>query len=144
MGDLRNRVTRHRRRGEGGFTLIELLVVIAILSVLAAIVIINVTGVKGNAQNTACLSDTQTVQTAADGYYNQNEVYPAVPADEASPAAGTAVNIAELTSGTQPYLQDTPPAGESFAYTGPNGSVQGSLTTNGSTTLCAPAATPTP
>jgi general secretion pathway protein G len=132
MSDLHNRVSRWRRRRQRGFTLIELLVVIAILSVLAAIVIINVTGVKGNAQTTACQADTQTVQTAADGYYNQSELYPdgtgTPPAgNTGSPASGDPVDITGLTGGTNPYLQDTPPADESFQYTGPNGSVQGLL-----------------
>ena len=64
MDSIHNRVARRRRKGQAGFTLIELLVVIAILSVLAAIVIINVTGVKGNAQSSACKSDTEV---GADG-----------------------------------------------------------------------------
>jgi len=126
MDNLKQRVTRHRRRGEGGFTLIELLVVIAILSVLAAIVIINVTGVKGNAQSAACKSDTEAVQTAADGYYVQNSAYPALPADAAAPA-GLAVNVTELLSGTNPYLQAAPAVGESFSYTNATGTVQGSV-----------------
>jgi prepilin-type N-terminal cleavage/methylation domain-containing protein len=78
MGNLRHRVTRQRRRGEGGFTLIELLVVISILSVLAAIVIINVTGVKNTANAAACNSDQQVLQTASDDYYQaSNDVYAA-------------------------------------------------------------------
>ena len=68
MTDLKRRVTRHRRRGEGGFTLIELLVVIAILSVLATIVVLNVTGVKNKGNSAACVTDVATVQTAVDEY----------------------------------------------------------------------------
>jgi prepilin-type N-terminal cleavage/methylation domain-containing protein len=127
MDDPRNRVTRHRRRGEGGFTLIELLVVIAILSVLAAIVIINVTGVKGNAQSASCKSDTEAVQTAADGYYVQNNVYPVNGGDKASPASGDIVDTAELLTGTNPYLQAAPQNGETFAYTNSTGTVAGSV-----------------
>jgi general secretion pathway protein G len=128
MDDLRNRVTRHRRRGEGGFTLIELLVVIAILSVLAAIVIINVTGVKSGAQTASCKSDTQAVQTAVDGYYVQNGVYPGSP--DAAASSGI-VNLAELTGGTNPYLQTTPPTTESFTYTNATGTIQGSVQLQG-------------
>jgi prepilin-type N-terminal cleavage/methylation domain-containing protein len=133
MNDLYNRVTRHRRKGQGGFTLIELLVVIAILSVLAAIVIINVTGVKGNAQTASCKSDTQAVQTAVDGYYVQNSVYPdgASGGDTATPATGDPVNISELLTGTSPYLQSSPPTGESFTYANSTGTISGSV--NGST-----------
>jgi general secretion pathway protein G len=127
MDNLTKRVTRHRRRGEGGFTLIELLVVIAILSVLAAIVIINVTGVKGNAQGAACKSDTEAIQTAADGYYVQNSVYPVNGGDKGSPASGDVVDTTELLNGTNPYLQAAPQAGESFTYTGPTGTIQGSV-----------------
>ena len=135
MGTLRHRVTRHRRRGEGGFTLIELLVVIAILSVLAAIVIINVTGVKGTAQTASCKSDTEAVQTAEDGYYVTNGVYPdATQGDVAAPAANDSVNITELLGGTNPYLQASPATGESFTYTNSTGTIQGSVTLQGSST----------
>jgi prepilin-type N-terminal cleavage/methylation domain-containing protein len=131
MDDLRNRVTRHRRRGEGGFTLIELLVVIAILSVLAAIVIINVTGVKSGAQTASCKSDTQAVQTAVDGYYVQNGVYPVTGTDTATPGVNASVNLVELTGGTNPYLQTTPPTTESFTYTNATGTIQGSVQLQG-------------
>jgi prepilin-type N-terminal cleavage/methylation domain-containing protein len=133
VDNLHNRVMRRRRRGQGGFTLIELLVVIAILSVLAAIVIINVTGVKGNAQNSACQSDTEAVQTAVDGYYVQAALYPdgtgtgAASADTASPSPGDPVDIPELLNATQPYLQASPQAGEYFFYSNSTGSVQGQL-----------------
>ena len=138
MGNVRHRVKRHRRRGEGGFTLIELLVVIAILSVLAAIVIINVTGVKGTAQTASCKSDTEAVQTAVDGYYVANGVYPDASGDTPSPNAGEGVNISELLTGTNPYLQASPATGESFTYTNSTGTIQGSVTLQGASsgTVC--------
>jgi prepilin-type N-terminal cleavage/methylation domain-containing protein len=131
MDSIHNRVARRRRRGQGGFTLIELLVVIAILSVLAAIVIINVTGVKGNAQSAACKSDTEAVQTAVDGYYVQNSVYPDSSGDTPTPHGGDSVDITELLSATNPYLQAAPATGETFTYTGSTGTVQGAV--NGAT-----------
>jgi prepilin-type N-terminal cleavage/methylation domain-containing protein len=77
MDDVYNRVARRRRRGQGGFTLIELLVVIAVLAVLAAIVIFNVTGVNKAGAQAACNTDVQTVQTAVDTFYNNNNnTYP--------------------------------------------------------------------
>jgi general secretion pathway protein G len=138
MDTLRHRVTRHRRRGEGGFTLIELLVVIAILSVLAAIVIINVTGVKGTAQTASCKSDTEAVQTAVDGYYVTNGVYPDSNGDTSSPAVGDPVDISELLGGTSPYLQASPATGESFSYTNSTGTIEGTVTLQGSSggTVC--------
>jgi len=126
MDNLYKRVARRRRRGQGGFTLIELLVVIAILGVLAAIVVINVTGVKGNAQTAACQSDTEAIQTAVDGYYVTNSKYPAQGGDTTSPS-GLGVNITELLSGTNPYLQAPPQTGETFAYTNNTGTVAGSI-----------------
>ena len=127
MESIHNRVTRRRRRGQAGFTLIELLVVIAILSVLAAIVIINVTGVKGTAQTAACKSDTEAVQTAADGYYVANSTYPDLTAggQSAAPTAGDQVDISELLGGSNPYLQAAPQTGEHFFYTNATGTVQG-------------------
>jgi len=127
MDNLYNRAGRRRRKGQGGFTLIELLVVIAILGVLAAIVVINVTGVKGNAQSASCKSDTEAIQTAADGYYVQNSVYPVNGGDKAAPAAGDVVDTAELLTGTNPYLQAAPQTGESFAYANSTGTVAGSV-----------------
>src|ERR1035438_436055 len=121
MDNLHNRVARRHRRGQGGFTLIELLVVIAILSVLAAIVIINVTGVKSGAQTASCKSDTQAIQTAVDGYYVANGVYPM---STDAPISAGSVNTAELTGATNPYLQSSPPLTESFAYTNGTGTVQ--------------------
>ena len=62
--------------------LIELLVVIAVLAILAAIVIFNVVGVSNRGKSSACDTDSKSVQTASDAYYNDhNKVYPAVIGD---------------------------------------------------------------
>ncbi len=125
MDHLFNRVARRRRRGQDGFTLIELLVVIAILGVLAAIVVFNVTGVKTQGIKAACATDTESIQTAVDAYYNATtpDVYPVVGGDSATPGNGSGVDISELTTGN--YLQTTPPSTEKFTYTNPIGTVQG-------------------
>jgi len=59
---------RKAMTGQGGFTLIELLVVIAILAVLAGAAIIGIGAMRTNAQKTACKSDKDTVETAAEAY----------------------------------------------------------------------------
>lgn len=60
--------SRMEQRGQGGFTLIELLVVVAILAVLAGAAIIGIGAMRTNAQKTACKSDKDTVETAAEAY----------------------------------------------------------------------------
>ncbi len=59
---------RKAMAGQGGFTLIELLVVIAILAVLAGAAIIGIGAMRTNAQKTACKSDMDTVEVAAEAY----------------------------------------------------------------------------
>lgn len=59
---------RKAMAGQGGFTLIELLVVVAILAVLAGAAIIGIGAMRENAQATACKSDRDTVETAAEAY----------------------------------------------------------------------------
>jgi general secretion pathway protein G len=66
---------RHQERleeHESGFTLIELLVVITILGILAAIVVFSVTGLGSTSQTVSCKTDTETVQTAEQAYYANN------------------------------------------------------------------------
>jgi prepilin-type N-terminal cleavage/methylation domain-containing protein len=66
---------RKRRDGEAGFTLVELLVVIVILGVLAGIVVFAVGGISNKSTRAACNSDVNTVQTAEEAYYAQNNAY---------------------------------------------------------------------
>jgi len=67
---------RERRNGRKGFTLIELLVVIAIIAILAAIAIPQYAKYRQSAFNAAALSDLKNVQTAAEAYFADHEVYP--------------------------------------------------------------------
>lgn len=68
---------RKQARGQAGFTLIELLVVIAILAVLAGAAIVGIGAMRSNAQETACKSDRDTLQTAAEAYKVDTESNPA-------------------------------------------------------------------
>ena len=119
MDDLFNRVARRPRRGQRGFTLIELLVVIAVLAILAAIVIFNVLGVTNRGQSSSCATDTKSVQTASDAYYNDNTKYPSADA-KSTPAE--AVDTALLVPY---YLHNQPGNGEAFKYTDTQGTVSG-------------------
>ncbi|HEY4845875.1 MAG TPA: type II secretion system protein [Candidatus Dormibacteraeota bacterium] len=117
------------QRSQAGFTLVELLVVIAILGILAAIVLFNISGVNASAACNAMRTDGATIQGAADLYYNNLAVYPVLPADNAAPANGAAVNVTELL--TSNLLHQRPAATETFTYiTGANygnGTVHGVL-----------------
>ena len=73
--------TRAARRNDDGFTLIELLVVIAILGILAAIAVFSVSGITNNADDSACESNRNLVQTASEAYFAENDEYPAAGSD---------------------------------------------------------------
>jgi len=60
-----------RIRDERGFTLVELLVVLAILAILIAIVVPNLAGLTGGAQETACDTELDIVQSAMDTLMTQ-------------------------------------------------------------------------
>jgi len=85
---------RKARKGEGGFTLIELLIVIVILGVLAGIVVFSVKGLTDRGELSACKSERATVETAVEAYYAKKGNYPTA--------------IADLTSGADQFLRDTP------------------------------------
>jgi type II secretion system protein G len=62
--------------GAKGFTLIELLVVVVILGILAAVVVFAVSGIRNDAQNNACKTESRTLATAVEAYYAQYGGYP--------------------------------------------------------------------
>jgi prepilin-type N-terminal cleavage/methylation domain-containing protein len=64
-----------KRSGEGGFTLVELLIVIVILGILAAIVVLAIGGLKDSAQSSSCKAGLNTIKSAEDAYFAQNNTY---------------------------------------------------------------------
>jgi prepilin-type N-terminal cleavage/methylation domain-containing protein len=131
MDSVYNRVPRRRRRSQGGFTLIELLVVIAVLAVLAGIVIFNVSGVANRGASSSCATDTKSVQTASDAFYNDNK--------QTYPPGGSATTINETLDASllvPAYLHTVPGNGETFHYTDIQGTVAGTYKLAGVDTVC--------
>jgi prepilin-type N-terminal cleavage/methylation domain-containing protein len=77
------------RKNEKGFTLIELLVVIAIIGILAAIAIPQFAAYRNNAFCSQIESDVTNAMIAAEGYYAENQAYPATTADANFTPSGT-------------------------------------------------------
>jgi len=86
------------RNNEKGFTLIELLVVIAIIGILAAIAIPQFAQYRNQAFCSQLESDVTNAMIAAEGYYAQNQVYPATTTDANFTPSGT--NTVAYSGGT--------------------------------------------
>jgi general secretion pathway protein G len=89
------RAMEKKRSGEGGFTLVELLIVIVILGILAAIVVLAIGGLKDTAQSANCKAGLNTIKSAEDAYFAQNNTY------------GT---MGQLTGGANKLLKTDPSA----------------------------------
>ena len=132
MDNLYWKMSRRRRQGEGGFTLIELLVVIAVLAILAAIVLFNVLGVTNRGSNSACQTDTKTIQTAVDAAISDNKG--SLPAGLVATSGGsTMASDGDLTwLNSNGYLHSVPSScSASWTMTSQNGGYEVVGTNNG-------------
>jgi type II secretion system protein G len=71
-------------RGHKGFTLIELLIVVAIIAILAAIAIPNFLAAQVRSKVSRAKAESQSLATALEAYYIDNNVYPAPDETEAA------------------------------------------------------------
>lgn len=62
-------------KAKKGFTLIELLVVIAIIGILAGIVLVSLSGARSSARDARRQSNINSIKTAMELYYNDNNGY---------------------------------------------------------------------
>lgn len=69
------------QRNDKGFTLVELLIVIVILGILATVTVFAVQGITDQGKQSTCQADFKTYETAIEGYYGTNGVFPASDAD---------------------------------------------------------------
>jgi prepilin-type N-terminal cleavage/methylation domain-containing protein len=96
-----NTITKKAR--QRGTTLIELSVVIAVLLLLVGVLFIGITAWKNGANTAACIINLSSIQKAARGYANMNQLNP-----------GSALTVTTLTSagfwGTVPIC----PAGGTY------------------------------
>jgi prepilin-type N-terminal cleavage/methylation domain-containing protein len=74
------------RVGQRGTTLIELSVVIAVLLLLVGVLFIGITAWKNGANTAACIINLSSIQKAARGYANMNQL-----------SNGSALTVATLT-----------------------------------------------
>jgi prepilin-type N-terminal cleavage/methylation domain-containing protein len=114
MTDRNRKLEWKRSSGEldqTGFTLIELLIVIVVLGILAAIVVFALGSVTGNADISACNSDSRTIDIGVQAYLTENPAAAVTP-----PASSPAWQTTLLgTSLGGPYVQTWP--GTSNGYT---------------------------
>jgi type II secretory pathway pseudopilin PulG len=92
---------------QSGTTLIELSVVIAVLLLLVGVLFIGITAWKNGANKAACIINLSSIQKAARGYANMNQL----------PAAA-ALPVTTLTSAGFWAAAPTCPAGGSYTFLG--------------------------
>lgn len=102
-------------RDAKGFTIVELLVVIVVIAILAAVTIVAYNGVQQRARDSARANNVQSIKSALEIYYADNNAYPAVCAGGDN--AGCA--ISSLSTALVPtYISTIPadPNGSTMSY----------------------------
>ena len=69
-----NYIKLNRKAAQSGTTLVELSVVIAVILLLVGVLFIGVTAWQNGANSAACLVNQATIQKAARGYANTNQI----------------------------------------------------------------------
>lgn len=94
-------------KGHKGFTLIELLIVVAIIAILAAIAIPNFLAAQVRSKVSRAKAEQQSLATALESYYIDNNVYPAPDQTDAVGTQGSAADDSG-TDGQIPRSLTTP------------------------------------
>lgn len=94
---------KHRIKSNQGFTLIELLVVIAIIGILSSVVLASLRAARMKARDVKRMANVKQVQLALELYYNSNNSYPSIGADN------TGYDWAGLATPLSPYISVIPP-----------------------------------
>ncbi len=94
-------------KGYKGFTLIELLIVVAIIAILAAIAIPNFLAAQTRSKVSKAKAEQQSIATALESYYVDNNIYPA---PDVCPTSGTNfdANDSATNDGQLPRALTTP------------------------------------
>jgi type II secretory pathway pseudopilin PulG len=95
--------TTNQQVGQSGTTLIELSVVIAVLLLLVGVLFIGITAWKNGANTAACIINLSSIQKAARGYANMNQLN-----------TGASLPVATLTSAGFWVTVPTCPAGGGY------------------------------
>src|SRR6476646_9686677 len=99
--------TTDKQARQRGTTLIELSVVIAVLLLLVGVLFIGITAWKSGANKAACVVNLSSIQKAARGYANMNQLI-----------TGSAETTTTLTSAGFWATAPTCPAGGTYAFLG--------------------------
>ena len=102
---------RKSRRNEGGFSLIELLIVIAIILIILAIALPKLNQARMNAQETAAISQIETLHKAETMYYSQFGRYATSLAELGPPSGG-----GNMSPTSADLIPATLSAGENTGY----------------------------
>lgn len=103
-----------------GFTLIELLVVISIIAVLSTVGFTAFSGIQAKARDAIRKNDLNTLATALEVYYEQNQKYIGTPGQDGSCAAGTDDFYNQIASKIDGPVPIDPKTGEKYLYTAEN------------------------